>query len=104
MSMSKLTREEIVKLGKLAKLEISENEIELYSDQLTKVLDHINELQKVDTANIGKTLRVVEKRNMLREDKVEKDNCLSQNAALSGTKSKYNGYFVVPMVLGEKTL
>jgi aspartyl-tRNA(Asn)/glutamyl-tRNA(Gln) amidotransferase subunit C len=104
MSMGKLTREEIVKLGKLANLEISEDEIEPYSTQLTKVLDHINELQKVETANVGKVPGVVEKRNVLREDKLEKNNCLSQSAALSGAKAKHDGYFVVPMVLEEKDI
>jgi aspartyl-tRNA(Asn)/glutamyl-tRNA(Gln) amidotransferase subunit C len=63
-----LTREEVIHIAKLARLELSENEIERYQSQLSSILEYADRLKEVDTSKISPTSSVLPARSRFRED------------------------------------
>ncbi|MFH1598481.1 MAG: Asp-tRNA(Asn)/Glu-tRNA(Gln) amidotransferase subunit GatC [Patescibacteria group bacterium] len=53
----KLSKEEVEHIANLARIELSEAEIKKFSQQLTEVLDYVDQLEKVDTKTVGIDLR-----------------------------------------------
>ena len=53
-----IDKETVKKIGNLAKIELSAKEIDIYSSQLTKIIDFMNKLDEVDTKKT-KTFRVI---------------------------------------------
>jgi len=66
-----LSKDEVKHIAKLARIELNEDEINIYSSQLTDVLSYIDILKEVDTSNIPETDQVTGLVNVVREDKVE---------------------------------
>ena len=66
-----LTKKDIQHIANLARLELSEEELELYGGQLSAVLEYINQLQEVDTSDTEPTAQVTGLENVWREDKIE---------------------------------
>jgi len=95
----KLSKKEVGHIAKLANLHLTQKEVQKFSRQLNETLAYIKVLNKLDTKNVKPTSQVTGKTNQFREDKVKKS--FSQKQALSNTKRKYKGYFVVPYVFGE---
>ncbi len=88
-------------VAKLANLPISPSEKEKFGKQLEETVEYIKGLDEVDTKNIEPTNHVTGLENVTRED-VAKPS-LSQDDAISNTKSKYNGFFKVKAVLEQWT-
>ena len=63
-----LNRSQIEHIAKLARLDLSEEEIKLYGTQLTGILNFIDQLQEVDTDNVEPTAQVTGLNNVFRED------------------------------------
>lgn len=101
--MAKLTRDDVLHVSKLAKLNLSEEEIKKYLKQLSKIVDYIGQLEEVNTSDVEPTSQTTGLTNVYRTDEIKEEDCLSQEEALSGTKKTHNGYFVVPGILEEKT-
>ncbi|HVV26178.1 MAG TPA: Asp-tRNA(Asn)/Glu-tRNA(Gln) amidotransferase subunit GatC [Candidatus Saccharimonadales bacterium] len=68
--MAKLTREDVLKLARLARLELSEDEIEEFSEELSAILQYVEQLQKVDVAGLQPTNQVTGLTNVTRADEV----------------------------------
>jgi len=66
-----LSREEVKHIAKLARLELSDKEIEKYSDQLSSVLGYMEILNEIDTSKVKETDQVTGLMNVTREDKIE---------------------------------
>lgn len=81
----------------VARIKLTEAEIERFLPQLREALEFFSRLKEVDTENIKPSFQPVEIRNALREDK-EKE-CLSQEDALSLTEHKKDGYFKGPRAI-----
>ena len=92
-----LTKEEVIKVAKLAKIELSEEEVEIFSKQLPKILDFIEKLNELDTSNVKPFYELIEANAPLREDVPQKG--LTNEEALSNAPQKENGFFVVPRVV-----
>jgi aspartyl-tRNA(Asn)/glutamyl-tRNA(Gln) amidotransferase subunit C len=101
--MAKLTRDDILHVAELAKIEISEGELEKYTEQLSAIVDHVGELSKVNTDDTLPTSQTTGLENVYRQDEIGTQNCLTQDSALSGTDQIYNGYFKVKAILTERT-
>lgn len=101
--MAKLSKAEILHVAKLAKLELTDEEIEKYSEQLSKVVDQISELSKVDTSGVEPTSQTTGLENVERVDEADPSNCLTQDEAVSGSDNIYNGYFKVGAILTERS-
>lgn len=102
MSKNKLTTQEVEHIAKLANLTLAEAEITKFQLQLSAILDYIDTLQKVDTANIEETSQVTGLSNIFHEDNQLCSTCLSQKDALAQTKHRESNYFQVPAVINKK--
>ena len=69
--MTKITSQDVRKVAKLARLDLLDDETVTYADQLQKILDYIEQLEKVDTNQVPPTTRAVEVVNVLRKDLIE---------------------------------
>ncbi len=87
----------ISKLARLSKLKFNEDEMKLISNDLSKMLDFINQLQDLDTEGIDPLIHMNEEINNWREDKVQ--GMISQEEALSNSPVKDGTYFKLPKVL-----
>ena len=90
----KITKELIKHVAEVARLKLTDKEIEKFSKELKEVIETFSKLDKVDTKGIEPSLQPVELKNMLREDK--KEQCLTQEDALSLSEHKKDGYFKGP--------
>lgn len=66
-----LTRETVESIAELAKLDLNEEEIELYREQLSAILDYADMLNEIDTDAIPPTPSVLPIVNVFRPDKVK---------------------------------
>lgn len=100
--MSNLTRDDVLHVANLAKLNLTEEEIEKFTPQLSTIINFISQLNKVDTVGIEPTSQTTGLTDVFREDEV-KPSSIDQDGALSGTDQTYNGYFKVPAILEGRT-
>ncbi|MBI2196582.1 Asp-tRNA(Asn)/Glu-tRNA(Gln) amidotransferase subunit GatC [Candidatus Daviesbacteria bacterium] len=86
-----LTLDQVKHVAKLANLPLTPEEEEKYSEQLSKVLDYIEQLNSVDITNVEPTFNVTGQVNVMREDTTA--GCFTQEEALSNAPKKKDGMF-----------
>ena len=96
-SMIKITKNEVKKVARLARLQLNEDEINKHAEQLEKILEYIKQLEKIDTNDVPCTTRAIEVINVFRKD--EKKNYDSTEELLELGPSKEDKYFKVPKIL-----
>lgn len=101
--MTNLTKSDVLHVAKLAKLNLSEAEIEKFTSQLSKIIDYVGELSEVDTKNTEPTSQTTGLKDVSREDETSSEELLTQDEALSGTENTHNGYFKVRAILSERS-
>ena len=94
-----VTKDTVDHIARLAKIPVTEKEKEDLADGFNKTLTVIDELFQVNVKDVEPTHQVTGLENILREDKVDEKKILTQEQALSNTKNKHNGYFVVNQIL-----
>ena len=92
--MPELNKELAVKLSKLARLKLFEDEINEFLPQLGDILKVFSELDEVEVKGIEPSFQPIELKNVFREDVVEPS--LKREEALSNTKHKEKGFFKGP--------
>ena len=97
--MTKITKEEVKKVAHLARLELNEDEINKHAEQLEKILQYIEQLEKIDTDDVPCTTRAIEVTNVFRKD--EKKNYDCNNELLELGPSREDKYFKVPKIISE---
>lgn len=102
--MSTLTRDDVLHIATLANLPLNESEIDIYTEQLTNIVDHFTELNEIDTENVIPTSQVTGLIDVTRPDEIDTTRVLSQDEALSGTDKTENGLIVVDYVFEDKTI
>ncbi len=95
--MTKISLSDIRKVAKLARLELPEDQIETYTEQLEEILSYVDQLQEIDTENIPPTTRAVEVVNSMREDLVEVNS--SREDILNLAPHREGDFFRVPKIL-----
>lgn len=95
-----LTKEEILKVSKLANLNLTDNEVDKFSQEITSIIDfNITSLSEVDTDGVEPTAHVTGEISKLRAD--ETLPSLLQEKVLQNAKETKDGYFKVPQILGD---
>ena len=96
----RISKEEVERVAKLARLEITEAEKEVFDTHLSSILTYMDKLKTLNTDGVEPTATVLEQTNVLREDKV----CPSLPAekALANAPECENGFFRVPKILEER--
>ena len=69
--MSKLSNEQVTKLAKLARLSLSNDEVEKYKKELDEILEYVNLLSSVDTSDLAPTNQVTGLHSVYRKDEVK---------------------------------
>ena len=96
--MAKLSLKLVEHIAKLARLTLNPSEATLYQDQLSRVLEYVEQLGKVNTKNISPTYQVIDNlTNITRPDQTT--SSLTQAQALSGAKKTHNGHIVTQAIL-----
>lgn len=93
-------KEKVKKVAKLANLPVLDEELDKYSSQISKILDYIEKLEKVDVSKVDALYNVSENKSKLREDEVKKS--LHQEEALQNASNKKDGFFVTKGVFNEQ--
>jgi len=93
----KLSREQVMNIADLAKLELTEQEIEQYAEQLSAVLDYASSLEQLDTKDIPPTATVLPLENVMREDVVQPS--LPRDKVIANAPAAIEGQFRVDAVL-----
>ena len=99
--MTRITSDDVRKVAKLCRLEIPEDDIEKYSNQLEGILEYIAQLERVDTLNVPPTTRAVEVVNVLREDTIVSSNSDVRDKILDLAPQREGEFFRVPKILSE---
>ena len=99
--MTRITSDDVRKVAKLCRLEIPDEDIEKYSNQLEGILEYIAQLEKIDTANVPPTTRAVEVVNVFREDTVVPSSIDVRDKILDLAPERDGEFFRVPKILSE---
>ncbi len=97
--MSKISREEVSKVAQLAKLKLNEEQIDNHAIQIEKILDYINQLEKIDTNDVPCTTRAIEVINVFRSDTKEKYK--DREEIINLAPSREDDFFKVPKIIKE---
>lgn len=92
-----ISKDEVLYVAHLARLDISSNEMDRLSGQIDDILSYVNKLKEADTEGVDPTAQSVELVNRLREDVV--GETLGSEKAVENSHDKYDGMFVVPKVV-----
>jgi aspartyl-tRNA(Asn)/glutamyl-tRNA(Gln) amidotransferase subunit C len=93
----KLTRDEVLKVARLARLRLSDAELDDYTEKLGSVLAYVESLNEIDTEDIEPMVHAAELSNVFRADEVALS--LSREAALSNAPKTDGQFFLVPQIL-----
>lgn len=92
-----ITEKDVRKIAKLAKLQLTDEEVKRFEGQLGKILDAVDELSKVDTSNVPPTSSVLGLSNVLRED--EPRGQFPSEKLLANAPDREGPYFKVRKVI-----
>ena len=93
----KLTREQVAHIAELARLSLTDQEVALYQEQLSAVLEYAGRLQDLDTEAIPPTATVLPVRNVMRAD--ESRPAMAREDILANAPETQDGCFRVQAVL-----
>lgn len=69
--MTKFSRDDVLKLARLARLSLSEAEAESFSKEISEILSYVEKLQSADVSGLEPTIQVTGLSNVMREDSVQ---------------------------------
>lgn len=101
--MAKIVLKDLKHLAKLANLKLSTDQENKFLPQLDSVLKHIESLSDVDTSDVEPTSQTTGMENVFRNDEIDASSVLTSTEAISGTDKTHNDYFVVDMLLAERS-
>jgi aspartyl-tRNA(Asn)/glutamyl-tRNA(Gln) amidotransferase subunit C len=97
--MTTLTREDVLKLARLSRLDLSEAEVDEYLKELTTVLQYVEQLQDVDVDGLQPTTQVTGLTNVMRDDTV-RDYGVSRDDLLRLAPKTEDGQLKVKRMIG----
>jgi aspartyl-tRNA(Asn)/glutamyl-tRNA(Gln) amidotransferase subunit C len=92
-----ITKQEVEKVAKLARLEITEAEKETFAKQLSQILTHVEKLNQYDTKGIEPTATVLGQVNVFRDDVIR--SSLPVEKALANAPEREGYGFSVPKII-----
>jgi len=95
--MNRITEDQVKKVAELARLKLDNNQVKHHAKQIEKILDYINQLEKVDTNGVPSTTRAIEVINVLRSDANNKFE--NRDELLNLAPARENDFFKVPKII-----
>lgn len=96
---SPLSRDDVAKVARLARLRLSEAELDLFTEQLGRVLEHAEDIAALDLERVVATAHPFGLINVVRED--VRTPCLDRDVVLAMAPDAEDGRFAVPRIMGE---
>ena len=94
-----ISREDVIHVARLARLALTEAELETMREQLNAILSHIDALKAVDTTGIEPTSHAVPQFNVMRDD--DPRPCLPVEEMLANAPDRVDNFFRVPRIIEE---
>ncbi|MGQ9523757.1 MAG: Asp-tRNA(Asn)/Glu-tRNA(Gln) amidotransferase subunit GatC [Armatimonadota bacterium] len=95
--MSIITKDEVLHVAYLARLELTDEEADLFTTQLDSILAHFRRLQELDTEAVPPTSHAISMENVLRDDTVTES--LPVEEVLANAPHREGNFFVVPRIV-----
>jgi aspartyl-tRNA(Asn)/glutamyl-tRNA(Gln) amidotransferase subunit C len=97
--MAAIGKDDVAHVARLARLELTDDELERFTGQLAAVLEHARDVEALDLADVPPTSHPLPLRNVMRPD--ELGPTLDRDEVLAAAPATEDGRFRVPPVLGE---
>lgn len=94
----KINRDQVLHVARLARLDLEEDAVDQFADQLANILDYVEILNQAETEGVQPTSHVLNLTNALRPD--EPGQQLDREGALANAPDKSTDSFLVPKVVG----
>ena len=94
-----LTRAEVEHVARLARLALTDEELDALTPELAKILEHAAQVSALDTEGVPPTAHPLPLVNVFRPDEVQP--CLPRDDVLAAAPAAEDGRFRVPRILGE---
>lgn len=94
-----MNKEEVLKLAKLARIEIEESEAESLAHEFDAILNYVSEIKNAKVENSDISLESASLKNMMREDANPHESGIYTEALLAEAPSSTNGYVKVKKIL-----
>ena len=98
--MPSISRDDVLHVAKLARLELTEAELELFTPQLAAVLEHAADVEALDVADVPPTAHPYPLLNVFRDDELRPS--VDRDEVLAEAPDVEAGRFKVPPILGEE--
>lgn len=94
-----ITRADVEKVALLARLRLSEDELDSLTNELSQIVTYVDQLAEVDTDDVEPMTHAIELHNVFADDKVRPS--LPREQALANAPSHNDQAYLVPPVLGD---
>ena len=93
--------EQVRKVAKLSRLELTEAELEEFTGQLSAILDYVEKMNELDTDNVEPLAHCLPVSNVFRQDCIKES--LGTEKALANAPQRDGGFFKVPKILDDSS-
>lgn len=94
-----ISRTDVEKVALLARLQLTDAELETMTDQLAQIVGYVDQLAEVDTEGVEPMAHAIELANVFKDDRVAAS--LAREAALANAPHHDGRGYLVPAVLGD---
>jgi aspartyl-tRNA(Asn)/glutamyl-tRNA(Gln) amidotransferase subunit C len=94
----KITKKDVMHVAELARIDLSDDAIDVFAEQIGDILDYVDQLKRVPTEGVAPTSHAISLTNAFREDEVAEPS--DAGRALENAPESQDGYFIVPKVIG----
>lgn len=94
-----ITADEVKHVAKLAKLEFTDDELQMFAGQMDDIIKMVQQLGEVDTEGVPVTSTVAEAKNVMREDEAVKGT--DRDKLMHNVPQKDKGFVKVPAIIDE---
>ena len=98
--MPEITRDDVAHVARLARLEVTDDELDVFTGQLAAVLDHARDVEALDVGDVPPTAHPLPLKNVLRPDVVVPG--VDRAEVLAAAPAVEDDRFAVPPILGEE--
>jgi len=92
-----ISKKDVEHIASLARIELSEEEKDLFTEQFNRILDYFHKIDELDLEDVEPTYHVIELFNVFREDEVTEP--LTQDMVLLNVQRRKDGYIKAPKII-----
>jgi len=95
----KIDQSQVIKVAKLSRLDLTEDEVQEFTGQLSAILDYVEKMNELDTTGVEPLAHCLPVSNVLREDSAKES--LGTEKVLANAPQRDNEFFKVPKILDD---